>query len=473
MKHDSQEFSHHSEVLQQVQRELSRYFESTLPQRTVGSSVAPAELAQRFDLRLPPGPRSATELGQDLNAYLSNSVGTLHPRFMNQLFSGLQPWALAGELLAAATNTTMATYEAAPVATLIERELVRHLCRFAGWMSGDGIMVTGGSNANLVGMLMARNRQFPELKTTGTGGARLVAFVSEDAHYSFGKAANVMGIGSAQIRSIATDEQGRMSPAALSEAIKKSRAQGETPFFIAATAGTTVLGEFDPIEAISAVAQKEKLWLHVDGAWGGSVLVSRKHRHLMKGIELADSLGWDTHKMLGTGLVSSFFLTRHAHALRASHGGGGADYIFHESDAGSWDMGPSSLQCGRKADALKVWLAWRSLGDSGMEAYVDKLFDNAQLAARLIQQTPGLELVMQPTSLNVCFRVKGPTQIPTVQWHRMLREELMKHGQAMVNMASRKNDAFIRLIVAHPQQNEAVLRDFLQGLMKASQELRP
>jgi glutamate/tyrosine decarboxylase-like PLP-dependent enzyme len=460
----------HAEVLQLAQKAIDQYLRQ-LHEQGVGKSVSPLALKEQLNLSLTAAAQSDFQLQQDLQNYLKHAVGTLDPHFMNQLFSGLQPWALAGEMLAVVTNTTMATYEASPVATLMERELVQHLCRFAGWKTGDGIMVTGGSNANLVGLLMARNKHFPDYKKTGVNGARLVAFVSEEAHYSFGKAANIMGLGTDNIRAVAADEAGRMSPTALKAAIQQSRAAGERPFFVAATAGTTVLGEFDPIDELSVIAREEKLWLHVDGAWGGSVLLSRTHRHLMKGIENADSLGWDTHKMLGTGLVSSFFLTPHSNALRSSHGGGGADYIFHASDAGSWDLGPSSLQCGRKADAIKVWFAWRALGDNGLEAYVDTLFANAQTAATLVKQTAGLELVVEPTSLNVCFRVKRPQHIASSQWHRMLREHLMKKGLAMVNMATRRDDSFIRLITAHPGQNEKILKPFLTELMKAAEEL--
>lgn len=460
----------HSEVLQLAQKAIEQYL-GQLGHRGVGQSLAPLELKERLNLSLTTTPQTDQQLQLDVQNYLKYAVGTLDPHFMNQLFSGLQPWALAGEMLATVTNTTMATYEASPVATLMERELIQHLCQFAGWKSGDGIMVTGGSNGNLVGMLMARNQLFPDYKKTGVNGARLVAFVSEEAHYSFGKAANIMGLGTDNIRAVPADEKGRMSPEALKAAIKQSRAQGEQPFFIAATAGTTVLGEFDPIDEISLIARAEKIWLHVDGAWGGSVLVSRQHRHLMTGIESADSLAWDTHKMLGTGLVSSFFLTPHANALRASHAGGGADYIFHASDAGSWDLGPSSLQCGRKADAIKVWFAWRALGDEGLENYVDTLFANAQTAATLIKQTAGLELVCEPTSLNVCFRVKRPPQMASSQWHRSMREHLMKKGLAMVNMATRKDDSFIRLITAHPGQDKKVLRDFFADILNAATEL--
>lgn len=463
----------HRGVLRDVYQTLDEYF-SRLPARGVGVAPAPLELAAKLDFSLAGPAASEAQLVQFMRSYLDSAVGTLHPQFMNQLFSGLRPWALAGEALAAATNTTMATFEASPVATMMERSLVAQLASYAGWSERhDGIMVTGGSNANLVGMLMARNRLHPEIRDTGTSARPLVAFVSEEAHYSFEKAANIMGLGKRNLRTVAADESGRLDVGALRRAIAASKAQDEAPFFIGATAGTTVLGEYDPLDEIAAVARAEKLWFHVDGAWGGGALVSRTHRHLMAGIEHADSLGWDTHKMLGTGLVSSFFLTPHQGALRQSHAGGGADYIFHASEAGSWDLGPSSLQCGRRADAVKAWFAWRSLGPEGMSQLVDQLFSNAQTAARLIQETPGLELLSAPRSLNVCFRVARSSEMTSLDWHRGLRERMMKQGKGMVNIATRKGESFIRLITAHPEQDEAFLRQFLGDLLDCARAFRP
>lgn len=429
-----------------------------------GKLKNPAELMSRYDLSINELPRNRDELIDDMKAYLTETTNTLSPKFQNQLFSGINPYALAGDWLTSLTNTTMATFEVSPLATMMERELITHMNNKAGWPDGDGIMVTGGSNANMVGMLMARNTFFPETKSEGSSDKKFVLFVSEDAHYSFEKAANLMGIGSRFVRKVQADDQGRMKPSVLSELILAAKQNGETPFFVAATAGTTVLGVYDPIDEISEITKKFGLWLHVDGAWGGSVLLSRKHRSLMKGIEKADSMAWDTHKMMGTGLMSSFFLTRHKDALRKSHDGGGNNYIFHESDSSSWDSGPASLQCGRRNDALKVWLAWRSMGDSGFEMHVDTLIEKAKLAARLIQENDSLELLYDVEMLNICFRFKASEESNRVQ--KEIRRQILLDGKFYVNISTRNDQTFFRLITANPVLEQHHLEELFEEIIK-------
>lgn len=434
-----------------------------------GKLKNPADLQKRYDLAISDLPRSRDELLDDMKAYLSETTNTLSPNFQNQLFSGINPYALAGDWLTSLTNTTMATFEVSPLASMMERELVSHMNRKAGWIEGDGIMVTGGSNANMVGMLMARNTFFPETKSDGSTDKKLVLFVSEEAHYSFEKAANLMGIGSRQIRKVPVDGKGRMKPSALTEMILACRQNGETPFFVAATAGTTVLGVYDPIDEISEITGKLGLWLHVDGAWGGSVLLSRKHRALMKGIEKADSLAWDTHKMMGTGLMSSFFLTKHKESLRKSHDGGGNNYIFHESDSSSWDSGPASLQCGRRNDALKVWLAWRSMGDSGFEKHVDILMENARLAGDMILENDSLELLYDVEMLNICFRYKTSKNSNEVQ--KEIRRQILMDGKFYVNISTRNEQTFFRLITVNASLEQRHLADLFAEIIKKGKSL--
>ena len=362
----------------------------------------------------------------------------------------------------------MATYEASPVGTLIEKELIQHMNRIVGWNNGDGIMVTGGSNANLVGLLLARNKLHPDTKNNGMT-KKLSAFVSEESHYSFDKAVNLMGIGSQHLIKVPADLSGRMLPSELAKKIEESITRGETPFFVSATAGSTVLGAFDPIEEIAQVTNKFKLWLHVDGAWGGSTLLSKKHRNLLKGVELADSMTWDTHKMLGTGLISSFFLTQHNHALRASNDTGNADYIFHESDTSDWDSGPSSLQCGRRIDAFKVWLMWKALGDSGLEDLVDTLFTKAQAAREMITKHSELELIYEGKMLNICFRFKT-AQDPDALVIKV-RKKLLEEGNHFVNYSTRRGVTFFRMIVANPELELSQTENFLSHVISLSKEI--
>lgn len=432
----------------------------------VGKKISPLELREKVDFSIPENPLPSSRLREDMKNYLEFTPNTTTPYFQNQLFSGLNPYALIGDWFSSYTNTTMATFEVAPFGTLAEKELVEHFNKKISWQSGDGIMVTGGSNANFVAMLVARNNLYPETKKNGVQGLRLVAFVSEDAHYSFDKGVNMLGLGLSSLKKVPTDKNGKMISSELRRLILLALESGETPFFIGATAGTTVLGAFDPIQEIAKIARDFKLWLHVDGAWGGCVLFSSKHRKLMAGIELADSLALDTHKMLGTGLVSSFFLTRHSGSLRASNDSGGGEYIFHESEEGSFDTGPSSLQCGRRVDAFKVWLMWRSLGDSGVEALIDKLFTNAAIAKKLILDSTELELLHWPEMLNLCFRYTDD-ELHT----KASREMLLTRGKLFVNIATRKEKTFFRLVLVNPALDQAIIQETIQEIIQSGVKL--
>lgn len=195
--------------------------------------------------------------------------------------------------------------------SLVEKHTSRTLANLFGLNDphAGGISQPGGSASNSTSIIVARNTLFPATKTDGYDKHRFVLFTSEHGHYSLEKAAQMFGFGSNAVRSVPVDEFGRMLPAKLAELIAASKAEGFTPFYVNATAGTTVLGSFDPFEEIADICRKEKIWLHVDGSWGGSVVFSetlRKGR--LNGIERADSIAINPHKMVGVPMTCSFLL---------------------------------------------------------------------------------------------------------------------------------------------------------------------
>ena len=430
---------------------------------------APAELRDRFDMSLPVKGLPAEKILEDIKAYIRHSRPTIDKHFANQLSSVIHPAAFAGDVVASFGNSTMATFEASPVATLMERTLVHRLGRMLGWDRTEGVMTTGGSNANFAGLLLARNTRFPETRRFGNGNTRFAVFVSEEAHYSFFKAMNQLGIGTDNLLPVPVDAQGRMRASELERLIESAKERGFTPLCCAATAGTTILGAFDPINDIADVCERHSLWLHVDAAWGGGAMMSKKHRTKLKGVERADSVTWDTHKMLGTGLVSSFILIPHMGSLLTSHRGGGNNYLFHDGQENTVDLGPSSLQCGRRVDALKVWLAWRAMGDEGWEQLVDTLFERAQWMASEIKKRPSLQLLYPPESLNVCFRYRPKRAFLANMAVRPIREELMTRGEVMTNWSIRGGESFLRFIVVHPDADEKVLGEILDKVEAAGQ----
>lgn len=246
-----------------------------------------------------------------MDQYLDFSVRTGDKQFLNQLYGGFNFPAFIGEVVSALTNTSMYTYEVAPVATRIETTMIQLMNQYAGYTQGDGIFLSGGSNANLVAMFSARNRLLPNARSGGLYGEnKLTAFVNEKAHYSFETAANILGIGANQVIKVKSDEKGCLIPASLEAEIIASKNRGEIPFFVAATCATTMQGAYDPIDAMAEICQRYKIWLHADGSFGGSLILSEQHRHLMKGIELTDSFAWNPHKLMNIPLICSALLVK-------------------------------------------------------------------------------------------------------------------------------------------------------------------
>lgn len=415
-----------------------------------------SELLSKLDLSLPDIGVSDHELKKDITDFLTYSVKTGHPHFHNQLYGGFNFWAFIGEILTALTSTSMATFEIAPVATLMERTLVDKMSACIGFRSigerGEGIMLTGGSNANMAAMLAARNVKYPEAKAKGAP-TNLVAFCSKEAHYSFSKAANILGLGTDNLWLVDSDEFGKMDTTDLQRKISQTKEKGLIPYFVAATAGTTVKGAFDPFEVIADICQKEKIWFHVDGAWGGSVALSPEHKHLLKGSELADSFTWDAHKLMHIPLIASFILFKKEGALKHSHSGGGDTYIFHDYDNKEWDTGPRSLQCGRRVDSLKLWLSWRALGDKGYAELINRHFDYAKLIEQDLEQRAEFKLIFKPEFLNICFQVIPPNNEEINNFNFKLRNKLIREGKFLVNFSWEGDLPFFRLVVANPQSS--------------------
>jgi len=198
--------------------------------------------------------------------YLSINPDVSQPSFYKLLYSGVNESALLGDWLASLSNANMHTFQMSPVATLMELELINQWNKLLGFDLGDGVMVSGGSQANIVAMLLARHQKMANTKKKGLQGNTLVAFVSDQAHYSSLRAANLLGIGTDHLIAVASDNDGCIIPEQLDMEIKSSINKGHIPFYVGLTAGTTVVGAFDPIQPCTKLAKQYDLWVHVDAA---------------------------------------------------------------------------------------------------------------------------------------------------------------------------------------------------------------
>ncbi|MDC3298180.1 pyridoxal-dependent decarboxylase, partial [Candidatus Poseidoniaceae archaeon] len=245
---------------------------------------------------------------------------------------------------------------------------------------------------------------------------------------------------------------------------------GKTPFCVVATAGTTVRGAFDPIKEIAAICSDHDIWFHVDAAWGGSCMFSAKLRSLMDGVELADSVCWDAHKMMGVPLICSAFLIKRPEILRkiCSHGDV-AHYLFH-GETEDVDLGRISLQCGRRNDALKLFLAWREIGDAGWARQIESYIELADYLQSSVNSHSKLEMMSQRVWSNVCFRYTTEG-IDHNDVNNQIRERLVKSGNFMVSKSNVNDDVILRSVIANPGVTEESLDQYIDEVVKIGDEI--
>jgi len=432
---------------------------------------SPAQLKEVINFTVGEKGVSENEFLELLDKYLEYSVKTGNKQFLNQLYSGFNFPAFIGEVFTVLANTSMYTYEVAPVATTIETEMISLMNSYAGYSDGDGIFVSGGSNANLVAMFSARNRILPESRFEGYDrNQKLVAFVNEQAHYSFETAANVLGIGAKNVVKVKSDKKGKLIPAELELEITNAIKRGEKPFFVAATCATTLLGAYDPIDEMAEICKKYNIWLHADGSFGGSIILSEKHRHLMKGIEQTDSFAWNPHKLMNIPLICSALLVKKRGTLQHNITDINTDYIFHDIDTIE-DLGKKSIQCGRKVDAVKLWFAWKYFGLEGYQKRIDNLIDMATYAEKIINEQSKLELLSERQSFAVCFRYVPDKESNLNKFNLELRESLRKSGKSIVNYGYIGKTLAIRLITANGELQKSDIDLFFSNVLSEAKKL--
>jgi len=416
-------------------------------------------------------PGGFTAVESAIRAYLETSVRTDHPGFLRAFWGGSEPASIVASLLSDIRNTTMHSFAVAPSATIVENEMIQAISKLAGF-PGYGIFTTGGSNSNEMGFLCAREDALPGSSKSGIQNEKLCAFTSAEAHYSVDAAANMIGIGTDALIRIPCNN-GKMNPIALNDAIIEAKEKGETPFIVLSTAGTTVRGEFDDLDAISDIAQAHGIWHHVDAAWGGAALFSKTHKSLLKGIERADSIAFDAHKMIGSSMVCSAFIVQDEKILplTMAHTNRG-DYLFDDPNR-EYNLGRISPQCGRRADALKLWLTWLDLGTRGIGEKVDSCIEVSRHLADLVSNNPKLSLISFSFS-NVCIRFtprNGETDEEGDLRIRRARNYLEDQAKSMVLDSILDNQLVIRFTASHPNVDKEATEEFLSNLIEADEKI--
>jgi glutamate decarboxylase/sulfinoalanine decarboxylase len=459
-----------SQLMLQTAELLIKYLsENDNSDVAVSEYLNATDLQQKLGLKLGNEGISQDGILDEIKQYLSYCTRTGHPGFMKQLYSGSTSAGIAGDWVTTATNTAAHTYQVSPVATLMEETLIAKFNELIGFENGDGIMVTGGSNANLIGIYCGLHKRWPELKTEGFRGQQPVIYVSDQCHYSYEKAVFTLGIGTNNLRKVKSDQHNRLDPDALRIAITEDLAQGKHPYCIGATSGTTVAGAFDPLEALADIADEFSLWFHVDAAWGCPVLFSDEHKHLMQGVDRADSVTWDAHKFMALPLICSAVLVKEHGLLESACSGGGGAYLFHEDENADHNFGKKSLQCGRRVDSLKLWLDWRSKGTHGYRDQLNKSMQIAQDFSQKVKVHDQFELILTPDYLNVFFRFVPKQPIDNNsrdQLNLNIITKMKENGSFYIDYATVKESFGIRLVLANNSIETSHLDDLLEEIVR-------
>ena len=384
------------------------------------------------------------DLAAVARAFLANVNHLRHPRYLGHQVAVPMIPSIFADLLAGATNNGMAVYEMGPAGTAVERGVVRWMLRKVGWDDGDGILTHGGSLGNLTALLAARARIVPESWNDGMPGDYVV-LASDIAHYSVERAAAILGLGRKNVVKVPVDGALRMHVEALKRIFKEQVAAGREVLAVVANAGATANGAIDPLREIGQFCWDEGLWLHVDGAHSAAALVSPRLRAAVDGIELADSLVWDTHKLLGTSALACGTLFRDRTALEGTfeqH----APYLYSEGEKPGEDLSQKTFECTKAPLGLKLFFNLAVIGEAGLAAHVERLFDQTRSFHELLSSRKGFECHGPPQSNILLFRYGSDSAAQD-----RIRRALVLDGDFYITRAVVRREVWLRLVIQNPR----------------------
>lgn len=416
------------------------------------------DLASRLDLGrlIRDGGLTGDVLARFLDTYLAAATRLVDPRYMAHQVAVPQPASAIAALVDGFTNNAMAIYEMGPPAATIEHAVLGWMLAKAGWRPapfpgeaqptgphGGGVLTHGGSLANLTVLLAARGRVAPNAWTEGTP-RNLVILAPSTSHYSIARAAGILGLGQNALRHPPCDGDGRLVPAQLGPFIDALRRDGSEILAVVANACSTALGLYDRLRDTGEVCRDRGVWLHVDGAHGASALVSERLRGHLDGLELADSLIWDAHKMLRTSVLAAAVLVRDARDLDGAFREE-ASYLFHDKDQPGFDFLHRTVECTKAALGLKIFAALAAEGERGMAAFVERQTELAKAAAAWLRAQPGVTVAVEPETSIVCFRLDGDDALQLE-----LRKRLTARGEHYISTTEAKGRRWLRLALMNP-----------------------
>jgi L-2,4-diaminobutyrate decarboxylase len=453
-----------------------------LPWRDPAANVA--EAASWLDRGLPANAERDRVLQHfsELVALMLRRGHNLHdPRYIGHQVPASVPLAGLFDAVGSVTNQPMAIYDMGPWATAAEWCLVDRLGQLIGWQPDEfaGLITHGGSLANLTALLAARNVSLEDSWEQGLAGSQLspVLVVHADTHYSVGRSAGVLGLGTAQVLRVGLDARRRMDPDRLEDMLRELRQQNRPVVAVVACACSTPIGAFDPLRDIADVCRRYGVWLHVDAAHGGSACVSPRYRHLVAGLDQADSVVWDAHKMLFMPALCAFvFFRDKAHRFEAFRQE--APYLFDPTAPGlaEFDSGLRTVECTKRAAAFGLWGVWAMYGQQLFADLVDVTFSLGHRFYEQLLAAPDFEPVHEPQCNIVVFRYvpAALADAPREQLGRFqleLRRRVIESGEFYIVSTKIDGIGAMRTTIINPLTTPEHLDQLLDAIRRHGQIL--
>jgi len=426
--------------------------------------LTPQKAEQRFSEWL--DSTNSVPAGEQFSSFidliLENSMHLHHPHYVGHQVAPVLPLAAVVDMLAAILNNSSVVFEMGPMEAVLEKYMIRFFANRMGWIGADspkfgGFFTSGGSLGNLSALLAARNRVVQE---QGALPGTLGVIVSEESHYSIIRSLRIMGISDAHIFKVSSRE---ITQSALKESLEAARENGISIFATIVNACSTATGTFDNIQEAVKFCEQEKIWLHVDAAHGGAAVLSDRLRSLLKGIERADSIIIDAHKMMLMPALLTAVIFRDCKDPARSCPDNAA-FLFDDAQENDWyTLGRQTLECTKKMMVLKLFISVHLYGEKFFADYVEHCYDLGQCFYDLLNRSTSLEPLKRPEFNIVCFRVKhGNTALQL-----KIRDALLSQGEFYIVSAGILGETYLRCTIINPRTTETVLR----ALIKRVEEL--
>lgn len=408
---------------------------------------------------------------------IDETIHIHHPKYLGHQVCASLPLAGLGEMLNGTLNNGSAIYEMGPVSTAMERVVIEWLAGAMGFgPEASGVLTSGGSLGNLTALLAARQNKsgYDHWNEGMTAGFHPAIMVSEESHYSVSRACQIMGWGKKGIIRVPAGKDHKLDAARLSETYEKAVQDGLRVMILVGNACSTSTGAYDPLEAMADFCLEKGLWFHVDGAHGGAAAITPKYKHLTRGIERADSVVIDFHKMLGVSALTTAVLFRDGKRSYDTFNQN-ASYLLNNEIREPWfNSAMRTMECTKNMMGVKVYSILRTYGPQLFIDYFTDCYDLGKVMASLIARQKDFELPYQPETNIVCYRYvgSGGTEEELNRLNSDIRRELIEGGKFYIVQTHIDGKVYLRSSLMNPFTSETDLEELLEEIRSFAKELR-